>query len=161
MPAPVPAEDPEAGTDPASAAEGAPATKPLEKPESKYRIGTSSISVVEPNAIIAALAKLGFQAEEGLETGAGRWEQRWFNLRKGGSLVGTLLIVRPAKTIQDQGIDDTVASPSAAVERHKADGARETLYDPSGEVAVVVIVRRGTKTASGKDLLGELVVQSP
>jgi hypothetical protein len=63
------------------------------------RIGTSGISVVEPSAIIAELAKLGFQAEG------------------------------PAKTIRDPGADDTVASPGATIERQKAGGVGETLYD--------------------------------
>lgn len=168
-PEPPPAAAEPAPAPPASAATGAggagagasaepentapPAPAALDKPASESTIGGTSISSVDPSAVVDAAKKMKWAGDTTSASGntAGQYEDIKFDIQKGKNK-GFIEIVRPATA--PTASDSPVKAPAdleADLKKEKA----AIFYDEPADVLVAVSVQK--KPYLAKQILRKLV----
>lgn len=142
-PAPAPAEsDAGAAAPAASAPENTtpPAPAALDKPASTSTIGGTSISSVDPSAVVAAVKKMKWASDSTTAGGgtAGQYENIKFDIQK-GKTKGYVEIVRPAQS--PTASDTPVKAPADIKPDLKKDKAA-IFYDEPADVLVAVSVEK-------------------
>jgi hypothetical protein len=154
-PEPAPAEadaGAEAAAEPAQP-ETPPAPAALNKPASESTIGGTSISSVDPGAVVDAVKKMKWAGDSTTAGGgtAGQYEDIKFDIQKGKDK-GFVEIVRPA---QSPTASDTPVKAPADMEADLKKDKAAIFYDDSADVLVAVSVDK--KAYLAKQILGKLV----